>query len=81
MRKEVDDSISRQFSGCLYNDTPENPFLSGTEEQPVEMSCEWRVCEAPAAVPVAKVVGREGRRSRVMSLFFDHGHGVWMPKR
>lgn len=83
MRKEVDDSFSRQYSGCLVNE-PENPEIGS--DSPVELMLpEARVWEAPAvpaAAAVAKVQGSVGgRKSKVGSLFFDHGIGLWMPKR
>ena len=81
LRKAVDDGVTQQFSGCLYNDIPENPFLNETEERPVELGCQRKVCEAPAVVPLAKLAPWEERKLKAFSLFFDHGHGVWMPKR
>jgi len=61
-REAVDDSISRQFTGCLYNDIPENPFPNSTQERPVELGCQRKVCEAPAVVPLAKVAQPQEER-------------------
>lgn len=84
LRKEVDDSFKRQYSGCLVN-IPENPEMGS--DSPIELMHQERIWEAPAvpAVPAAAKVhqGRNvgGRKSKVGSLFFDHGIGLWMPKR
>lgn len=75
-RKEIDAQYSRQFSGCLYNDT-DNPFA--TSDSPVELEHHQRVFEAPS-VPVA-AADRHKRRSKAISLFWDQTVGIWIPKR
>ncbi|KAK3643855.1 hypothetical protein LTR56_009950 [Elasticomyces elasticus] len=77
-RKQVDFHYSNQYGGCLVN-IPENPELG--PDGPVEIMERERLCEVPA-IP-ARTVGegrRDARRSRFMSLFFDQGLGVWVPK-
>ena len=51
-------------------------------EGPVEIMERERLCEVPAlpARAAAGEVVRDGRRSRVLSLVFDHGLDVWVPK-
>lgn len=81
LRKEVDDSFKRQYSGCLVNE-PENPEMGS--DSPIELMHSERIWEAPAVPAAAKVQqgGHGGRRkSKVGSLFFDHRMGLWMPKR
>lgn len=76
MRKEVDNSYSRQYSGCLVNE-PENPFL--VPRSPVELMHSERVCEAPD-VPVhvsASPATKDGRETRAKSLLFDTAKGQW----
>lgn len=78
MRKEVDSSYSRQYSGCLVNE-PENPFL--VPRSPVELMHSERVCEAPD-VPFSVPVGaqpaiKEERETRAKSLLFDAAKGQW----
>lgn len=70
LRKEVDDSYTRQYAGCLTNPLPENPEMGS--DSPVEIMSPERVWEFPA-----KCV----RKSKGKSLFFDHTAGVWFPKR
>ncbi|KAF2173820.1 hypothetical protein M409DRAFT_16090 [Zasmidium cellare ATCC 36951] len=78
LRKEVDDSFKRRYAGCLVNE-PENPEMGS--DSPVEIMHHERVWEAPA-VPAKVHQGRmNARKSKVGSLFFDHGIGLWMPKR
>ena len=76
VRKEIDDQYSRQYSGCLHQE-PENPEMGS--DSPVELMLEERVWEAPA-VP-ARTANNNRRRSQAMSLFFDQGVGLWLPKR
>ncbi|KAK0821015.1 hypothetical protein LTR75_001085 [Friedmanniomyces endolithicus] len=78
-RKQVDLSYRSQFSGCLVN-VVENPEMG--VEGPVEIMERERLCEVPAlpARAAAGEVVRDGRRSRVLSLVFDHGLDVWVPK-
>ncbi|CAK4033148.1 vacuolar carboxypeptidase Cps1 [Lecanosticta acicola] len=92
MRKEIDDSFTRQYKGCWVGEVVENPEMGSWS--PVEMATERRVWEMESAGPaknknkmvevpaVPAVPGRAaGRRSKVGSLFFDPGSGLWMPKR
>ena len=79
MRKEVDNSYSRQYSGCLVNE-PENPFL--VPRSPVELMHSERVCEAPdVSVPVSGAVSaptiKDEREARAKSLLFDTAKGQW----
>ncbi|KAM0719096.1 hypothetical protein Q7P37_005001 [Cladosporium fusiforme] len=80
MRKEVDDSYSRQYSGCLINE-PENPFLA--PRSPVELMHTERVSEVPAnhaasasvdgSSPSSSALSVEGDRARKgKSLLFDN---------
>lgn len=80
MRKEIDDSFRRQYSGCLVNE-PENPEMGS--DSPIELMLPERIWEAPAVPAAAKIQGKSGggRKSKVGSLFFDNGIGLWMPKR
>lgn len=71
MQRQLDNEYSKQFSGCLYNET-ENPFLGS--DSPVELMLPERIWEAPA-VP-AKAVKTDRRKSRISS-FFDDAVGVW----
>jgi hypothetical protein len=73
MRKEVDNSYSRQYSGCLVNE-PENPFL--VPRSPVELMHSERVWEAPD-VPVSVPMIEDERETRVKSLLFDNAKGQW----
>jgi hypothetical protein len=76
-----------RYSGCLINE-PENPFMGS--DSPVELMLEervWEVPAVPALPPEAKggagaggVVKEERRKSR-MSLWFDGGVGVWVPRK
>ena len=75
LRKKVDDDFSRQYSGCLYTE-PENPYL--VPRTPVELGSVDQVFEVPAKV--ARPDGDQ-RKSRVKSLFFDGGRGMWFPKQ
>ncbi|KAK0941134.1 hypothetical protein LTR48_003684 [Friedmanniomyces endolithicus] len=78
-RMQVDLSYTSQFSGCLVN-VVENPEMG--MEGPVEIMERERLCEVPA-LPVRAAAGevvRDGRRSRFLSLVFDHGLDVWVPK-
>jgi hypothetical protein len=77
MRKEVDSSYSRQYSGCLVNE-PENPFL--VPRSPVELMHSERVCEAPDvpfSVPVSAPAIKDERETRAKSLLFDTAKGQW----
>lgn len=74
LRKEVDDTYSRQYSGCLYTE-PENPYL--VIKSPVELGSADQTFEMPAKV--AMLDGNQ-RKSRAKSLFFDGGRGMWFPK-
>ncbi|KAK4947168.1 hypothetical protein LTR10_013939 [Elasticomyces elasticus] len=77
-RKQVDFSYSNQYGGCLVN-IPENPELG--PDGPVEIMERENLCEVPALPARAAGEGRrDARRSRFMSLFFDQGLGVWVPK-
>jgi hypothetical protein len=73
MRKEVDDSFSRQYTGCLQVE-PDNPFLQ--PRSPVELMYEERVCEVPA-LPAATAVDQSRRKSRISSLMYDATKGLW----
>ncbi|KXL48507.1 MAG: hypothetical protein FE78DRAFT_299754 [Acidomyces sp. 'richmondensis'] len=77
-RQQIDQIYARQYSGCLVNE-PENPFLK--TNSPVEIMMEERVWEVPA-IPTTETQGggRSERKSR-LSLWFDHGVGVWLPKK
>jgi hypothetical protein len=80
-RKEIDLSFRNQYSGCLVN-MPENPELGS--DSPVELMQAERVWEAPAvpaqvATGHAGGAGRQKRKSKILSLFFDPKAGVWMP--
>lgn len=79
MRKEIDTSFTRQYSGCLHNN-PENPEMGS--DSPVELMLPERLCEAPTtpAIP-PQTAGKSKRKTNAMSLFFDEGHGMWLPKR
>lgn len=79
MRKEVDNSYSRQYSGCLVNE-PENPFL--VPRSPVELMHSERVWEAPdgtvpVSVPVSAPAIKDEREARAKSLLFDTAKGQW----
>jgi hypothetical protein len=75
MRKEVDNSYSRQYSGCLVNE-PENPFL--VPRSPVELMHNERVCEAPdVPVHVSAPAIKDERETRAKSLLFDTAKGQW----
>lgn len=76
MRKEIDNQYSRQYSGCLYQE-PENPFMRS--DSPVELMHPERLCEAPA-IPPQTIEKGKGKNKR-LTLLFDHGIGLWMPKR
>ncbi|KAK6431626.1 hypothetical protein LTR95_012213 [Oleoguttula sp. CCFEE 5521] len=81
MRKEVDTSFSRQYSGCLYVE-PENPYLQ--PRSPVELHHEeWpRVFEVPAVPTIPTEAARMNDRDRKgRSLVFDGGKGQWYPRR
>ena len=79
-RKEVDNVYSRQYSGCLVQE-PENPEMGS--DSPIELLHEQRVWEIPAVPATPKMAAKKGnkRRSKAMSLFFNEGLGVWLPKR
>lgn len=76
MKRGVDLSYSEQYRGCLVN-APENPYLRCLS--PVELMPAERVWEVPAE-PARTAVGRAQRKSR-LSVWFDQGRGVWLPKR
>ena len=75
MRKQIDDEYSRQYSGCLYHE-PENPEMGS--DSPVEIMHPERLCEAPA---IPAQTAKNKSKSQRMTLFFDRGIGVWLPKR
>jgi len=77
-RQQIDESYSRQYSGCLVNE-PENPFLRS--DSPVEIMMEERVWEIPAIPATTAVGGGRAKRKSRLSLWFDHGVGVWLPKK
>lgn len=75
MRKEVDSSYSRQYSGCLVNE-PENPFL--VPRSPVELMHSERVWEAPdGASANAPAIKNDGAEARAKSLLYDSAKGQW----
>lgn len=78
LRKEVDNSYSRQYSGCLVNE-PENPFLAPTPSprprSPVELMHTERVCEVPAGSTTEQEEIERARKGR--SLLFDNAKGQW----
>lgn len=76
MRKEVDSSYSRQYSGCLVNE-PENPFL--VPRSPVELMHGERVCEAPdvSVATVSAPAIKDEREARAKSLLFDTAKAQW----
>ncbi|KAK3718008.1 hypothetical protein LTR37_005434 [Vermiconidia calcicola] len=76
MRKEIDGEYSRQYSGYLQHE-PENPEMGS--DSPVELMLPERVWEAPTAP--ARTTDKTKRKSKAMSLFFDQGIGMWLPKR
>ena len=78
MRKEVDDTYSRQYSGCLAHE-PENPEMGS--DSPVEMMfAEPREVPAIPARSIERDGNRHKRKSGVESLFFDQRAGLWFPK-
>nr|POE78020.1 hypothetical protein CFP56_09661 [Quercus suber] len=86
MRKEVDDMYTRQYKGCWQSQVVENPEMRS--DSPIELMLPERVWEVPAipALPSAVAADKHGRKSwkerkERLSLFFDQGVGVWMPKR
>jgi hypothetical protein len=80
MRKEVDDGYSRQYKGCLAHE-PENPEMGS--DSPVELMLPERCWEVPAipARAAAEDTDKDKRKSKAMSLFFDSGVGMWLPKK
>ncbi|KAF2763948.1 hypothetical protein EJ03DRAFT_332309 [Teratosphaeria nubilosa] len=74
MRKEIDQSYARQYSGCLVN-VIENPEMGS--DSPVELMMEERVWEAPAVPAAVSFNDDDGGRNSRKSLFFDHGVGLW----
>lgn len=81
LRKEVDDSFSRQYSGVLQH-VPENPCMGS--DSPVELMLpDERIWEAPAVPAKATTLSAKSnaRKSRAVSLFFDHAVNLWIPKR
>lgn len=78
MRKDIDDEYSRQFSGCLHHE-PENPEMGS--DDPVELGPGGGLVEAPETTTTTATGTRHARRSKAMSLFFDQGLGMWLPKR
>lgn len=91
MRKEVDDSYSRQYSGCLINE-PENPFVARTltptptpspspsprPRSPVELMHTERAWEVPAvSVSVSDEEDDAERARKGRSLLFDNSKGLW----
>lgn len=82
MRKEVDDMYTRQYKGCWQSSVVENPEMGS--DSPVELMLPERVWEVPAVpATTAEKNGRKSWKERKerMSLFFDQGVGVWVPKR
>ncbi|EME42037.1 hypothetical protein DOTSEDRAFT_72962 [Dothistroma septosporum NZE10] len=84
MRKEVDDSFSRQYSGVLAT-VHENPEMGS--DSPVEI-CErdprvWELADGGGSGKYGKVTGlrEKEEEERRRSLFFCRDLGVWMPKR
>ena len=78
MRKGVDDEYSRQYKGCL-NHEPENPEMGS--DSPVELMLPERCWEVPAIPARTADKDKNKRKSKTMSLFFDSGVGMWLPKR
>lgn len=76
MRKEVDDSYSRQYSGYSASE-PDNPFLA--PRSPVELM-HSEVWEAPGTAVSSEptIVVTDERESKVESLFFDGAKGRWL---
>ena len=74
MRKEVDSSYSRQYSGCLVNE-PENPFLA--PRSPVELM-HTPVWEVPdSSPPTSTTTTEEERGAKAKSLLYDNEKGQW----
>lgn len=73
MRKEVDNSYSQKYSGCLVNE-PENPFL--VPRSPVELMHN-ELSEAPELSAVNAPTIKEERNTRAKSLLFDNVQGQW----
>ena len=78
MRKEIDAEYSRQYKGCL-NHEPENPEMGS--DSPVELMLPERCWEVPAVPARTADKDKNKRKSKAMSLFFDSGVGMWLPKR
>ncbi|KAK5168620.1 uncharacterized protein LTR77_005929 [Saxophila tyrrhenica] len=80
MRKEIDTEYSKHYTGYLQHE-PENPEMGS--DSPVEMMPPERLCEVPAipALAANKNAGTPKGRWKTMSLVFDQGVGMWMPKR
>ncbi len=76
MRKEVDMEYSKHYTGYAHNE-PENPEMGS--DSPVEMRADVRLCEAPAVPALA--VDKTKRKNKALSLIFDQGVGVWLPRR
>jgi hypothetical protein len=72
MRKEADDSYSHQYSGYSISE-PEN--RSPAPRTPVELMHN-EVWEAPGSEVSSEP--RDGRETKVKSLFFDAAKGQWM---
>ena len=81
MRKEADDSYSHQYSGYSISE-PDNrsptPNRSPAPRTPVELMHN-EVWEAPGSdVSSEPTLARDGRETKVKSLFFDAAKGQWM---
>ncbi|UJO22193.1 uncharacterized protein CLAFUR5_09230 [Fulvia fulva] len=82
MRKEVDDSFTRQYSGVLTT-VHENPEMGS--DSPVEI-CErdpriWEVGGGTVKYGRVKTAQEKDAESRVGSLYFCRDLRVWMPKK
>ena len=79
MRKEVDDSYSRQYSGYSASE-PDNPFLA--PRSPVELM-HSEVWEVPGTAvssepPTTTTTTTDERETKVENLFFDGAKGRWL---
>ena len=74
MRKDVDNSYSRKYSGCLVNE-PENPFL--VPKSPVELMASERPWEVPTATAVNGRAKSEDGHETTPSFLYDNAKGQW----